>query len=217
MMIKAKIFFLFFLFALNSFAQPKMPFVITDSVTINSECKNMDKTKANAKNIIVKVEGEKKDWKDVWLPVIVALIVAFAAYKGVIMQSKATSISGFRVNWIEDLRLSYSKFLIALRNVDNKIRSGVINPRVYSKDEDEEDLQFLKTKIKLLLNNNATTNPDHVDFYQQLIQYMEEHKEYYRGEMTEEKANALEARKSKMEEVLADIFKKEWEKAKRFG
>jgi hypothetical protein len=217
MIMKAKIFFLLFLFALNSFAQPKKQVASSDSVTLSSVCKTIDTTKAGSQNIIVQVEGEEKDWKDVWLPVIVALIVAFAAYKGVIKQSKATSISGFRVNWIEDLRVSYSKFLIALRNVDNKIRSGVINPKVYSKDEDEEDLQFLKTKIKLLLNNNATTNPDHVDFYQQLIQYMEEHKKYYRGEMTEKKAYALEAKKSKMEEVLADIFKKEWEKAKRFG
>jgi hypothetical protein len=101
--------------------------------------------------------------------------------------------------------------------VDNKIRNGQINPSVYSKDSDEEDLQFLKTKIKLLLNHNPVTNPEHVDFYKKLLQYMEEHSAFYRGNMSADKANALDEKKAEIEEVLLVIFKKEWEKAKKFS
>lgn len=213
---KAKFLTLFLLFSMSSFAQKSKQNDFEDSTQSISYSAKIDTVINNIQPIIVRVEGERKDWKDITYAFLLALLVAIIAYYGVIKQSRASSISGFRVNWIEDLRVSYSKFLIALRNVDSKIRSGVINPRVYIKDSDEEDLQFYKTKIKLLLNNNPTTNSEHVNFYTQLVQYMEAHKEYYRGDMTDENSNAIEARKAQMEEVLSNIFKEEWEKAKKF-
>ncbi|MCW5932246.1 MAG: hypothetical protein KIS69_11375 [Bacteroidetes bacterium] len=211
---KAKLLLLLLLFTFITFAQQTKPLCVSDTGQTNVKAHNTANVAPQV--IYLKSESEKKDWSDIWLPIFAALLVTIGAYMGVLKQSKASSISGFRVNWIEDLRVSYSKFLIALRNVDNKIRNGTIDPNNYSKDDDEEDLQFLKTKIKLLLNHNPLRNPDHVEFYSCLLLYMEEHKDYYRGQPSDEKLQALDKRKAEMEEVLLNILKSEWEKAKKF-
>jgi|GEM_PF-7058590 len=211
---KAKLLPLLLFLSLNTIAQQSKLSCVSNTSQVNTKTHNS--VNEAPQIIYLKNETEKKDWTDIWLPIFAALLVTIGAYIGVLKQSKASSISGFRVNWIEDLRVSYSKFLIALRNVDNKIRNGTIDPNNYSKDDDEEDLQFLKTKIKLLLNHNPLRNPDHVDFYGYLLLYMEEHKDYYRGQPSDDKLQALDRRKAEMEEVLLNILKSEWEKAKRF-
>jgi len=168
---------------------------------------------------IVKVEStapEKKGWIENWLPLITALLVSLFAYRSVIKQSKASTVSTFRVKWIEDLRQSYSEFLVALRNVGDKIRSGQLNLYQYRKDEDAEKLQLLQTKIKLLLNHNQKTNPEHSEFWDKMLVYIEQHHEYYRGEYSEDTEQILDQQRIEMEEILLVIFKNEWEKAKNF-
>ena len=205
------------LLSFDSINQINFQITIPDSIVkVISKVEKTDLPKTETNNIILKIEDGEKDWTNLWT-LLAAVIIALGAYKGVILQSKASSISGFRVKWIEDLRESYSKFLIALRNVDNKVRLNQLNPLEYQKDEDAEQLQFLKSKIKLLLNHNAKTNPDHVDFWESLIHYMEDHKEFYRKSYSEETANLLDAQRVAMEAILLNIFKKEWEKAKKFG
>ncbi len=204
-----------FLFALSVFAQNKTAVVKTDSVlkTISANSK-IDSVKTEASNIYINVQGEEKSWWSDWLPFFATIVVAYAAYRGVIKQSKASSVSGFRVTWIEDLRVCYSKFLIALRNVDTKIRKGEIDLKKHSKDADVEELQFLKTKIKLLINHGET---EHIAFWEALTQYMQKHNEYYKGEYSIATEIELDKMRVKMEDLLLTIFKKEWDKAKNFG
>lgn len=202
-------------FYLGGYAQNKTVALKTDSnaktVSVNGK---FDSVKTSADNIYINLPGDEKSWWSDWLPFFATIIVAYAAYRGVIKQSKASSISGFRVNWIEDLRINYSKFLIALRNVDDKIRNGQLGIQQFSKDEDVENLNFLKTKIKLMLNHSET---EHIEFWEALTTYMQEHNEYYKGPFSEDKENELDQRRVVMEGFLLKIFKKEWQKAKNFG
>jgi hypothetical protein len=205
---------LFFLFA---FSTPIFACKIPVEKKPDSIVKSISKSDSlviGGNKTYININGEEKSWWSDWLPFLATLIVAYAAYRGVIKQSKASSVSGFRVNWIEDLRVNYSKFLIALRNVDNKIRLKLINPSKYSKDEDLEQVNFLRTKIKLMLNHSE---PEHIVFWEALTQYMLNHNEYYKGEFSEEKENELDSSRVKMEELLLVIFKKEWDKAKNLG
>lgn len=212
---KALITTLAYFFALSVFAQNKTAIVETDSVvkTISANTK-IDSIKTEASKIYINVQGEEKSWWSDWLPFFATIIVAYPAYRGVIKQSKASSVSGFRVTWIEDLRVSYSKFLIALRNVDSKIRKGEIDLAKHTKDSDVEDLQFLKTKIKLLINHGEA---EHIAFWEALTLYMQKHNEYYKGAYNEATEVELDKMRVKMEVLLLTIFKKEWDKAKNFG
>ena len=189
--------------------------VHNDSIAIITKDKS-----SNSPITIVKVESnssEKKGWIENWLPLITALLVSLFAYRSVIKQSKASTVSTFRVKWIEDLRQSYSEFLVALRNVGDKIRSGQLNLSQYRKDEDAEKLQLLQTKIKLLLNHNKETNPEHSEFWDKLLTYIEQHHQYYRGPYSEVTEQLLDRQRIEIEEVLLVIFKDEWEKAKNFN
>jgi hypothetical protein len=208
------IFFLFML-SLSAIAQNNNPDVKPDSIvkTVGANSK-IDSVKTEANKIYINVQGEEKSWWSEWLPFFATLMVAYAAYRGVIKQSKASSVSGFRVTWIEDLRVCYSKFLVALRNVDNKIRLKTIDPKNFSKDEDWEQVNFLKTKIKLLINHSE---PEHIAFWEALTQYMQQHNEYYKGEFSEVKEIELDSMRVQIEQLLLTIFKKEWDKAKNFG
>lgn len=211
--------FLILIFSITtSFAQKKQLDTVTNVITKTISCNNkIDSVKTKAENIYIKVEGEQKSFFSDWLPFLATLLVAYAAYRGVIKQSKASSVSGFRVKWIEDLRVSYAEFLIALRNVDNKIRLGTIDLSQYQRDEDLDKVQFLKTKIKLLLNHNETSDKEHVDFWKALLQYMDDHRTYYKGDFSEMRENELDQKRVAMERLLLTIFKKEWDKAKNLG
>lgn len=201
-----------------SFAQKKQLDTVTNVITKTISCNNkIDSVKTKTENIYIKVEGEQKSFFSDWLPFLATLLVAYAAYRGVIKQSKASSVSGFRVKWIEDLRVSYAEFLIALRNVDNKIRLGTLDLSQYQRDEDLDKVQFLKTKIKLLLNHNETSDKEHVDFWKALLQYMDDHRTYYKGDFSETTENELDQKRVAMERLLLTIFKKEWDKAKNLG
>jgi len=215
---KSKLFFLSLIFSTTSFAQKKQQDTVANAITKTiSGINQTDSVKTKAENIYIKVEGEEKSfWAD-WLPILVTLLVAYAAYRGVIKQSKASSVSGFRVKWIEDLRVSYAEFLIALRNVDNKIRLGTLDLSQYQRDEDIDKVQFLKTKIKLLLNHNETSDKEHVDFWKALLQYMDDHRTYYKGAFSELTENELDQKRVVMERLLLSIFKREWDKAKNLG
>ncbi len=204
-----------FVFSLGMFGQGKhdknAPTAGSQVISANVQ---IDSVRTDGNKTALYVTSETKKWWSDWLPFVATLIVAYAAYRGVIKQSKASSISGFRVNWIEDLRVSYSKFLIALRNVDSKLRTQGFDLRQNTKDEDLEQLQFLRTKIKLLINHGET---EHIAFWEALTQYMQQHNEYYRGDYSEEKELELDKMRVQIEQLLLTIFKKEWDKAKNFG
>jgi hypothetical protein len=214
-MIKAFYISLFIAFSLGVFAQNKIAIVKTDSVvkTISVNTK-IDSVKTEANKIYINVQGEEKNWWSDWLPFFATIIVAYAAYRGVIKQSKASSVSGFRVTWIEDLRVCYSKFLVHLRNVDTKIRLKKIEPKNYTKDEDWEQVNFLKTKMKLMLNHSED---EHIAFWEALTQYMTDHNNFYRSQNSLISEQDLDQKRVQIEDLLLTIFKKEWDKAKNFG
>lgn len=172
---------------------------------------------------IIKIEDSYQDngknWYDKWLPLCSAFIVAVLAYLGVIKQSKAQTVSNFRVKWIDELRTSYSEFQVTLRNVGAKIRDGQLSLSSYNKDEDAEKLQLLQTKIKLLLNHDPKKQPEHVEFWSKLVKYIDYNHRYYKGKYIGKNRveNFLDKKRIEIEDVLLVIIKNEWSKAKKFG
>lgn len=173
----------------------------------------------NNQNLHVFVDADdlKRDRLEYWLPLLSAIIVAFFAYKGVIKQSKAQTVSNFRVNWVNEIRTTYSEFQVKLKNVGGKIRSGQLSLKEYHKDEDIENLQFLQTKIKLLLNHNGKTHPEHVKFWGMLLEYINKHHSYYNGPYSEDVENELDQERVQLEELLLVILKNEWDLIKKFN
>ena len=82
------------------------------------------------------------------------------------------------------------------------------------KCESEEQIKII---LKLLLNHNESTDLEHVAFWKALLQYMDDHREYYKGAFSEAIENELDQKRVAMERLLLNIFKKEWDKAKQFN
>ncbi|MCH8904471.1 MAG: hypothetical protein IIA45_11215 [Bacteroidetes bacterium] len=166
---------------------------------------------------VLQQKGEKKNPSyESWLLFIAAIIIAIGAYLGTNQQTRGNTISGFRVKWIEDLRMSYSEFNVALKNVGHKIRAGELDPIKVTKDQDVDNMRLLQTRIKLMLNHSGT-DIEHVQFYEKFLIYIDKNKTFYsRKRGITELEKEINDLRFEIEDLLLTIFKSEWEKAKKF-
>lgn len=151
--------------------------------------------------------------KDILIPLVIGLL----AFYSIKVQTKGSSVSTFRVNWIEQLRSNYSEFYVALHKVGSKYRAGLLQPHDYKDDPDAEKMLLMRAKIKLLLNHNKVTDPEHKEFWDKLVDYMVSFQTYYSsGKLSDETESELDQKRIDIEDILLVIFKKEWNKAKNF-
>lgn len=168
---------------------------------------------------------------DKWIGWAIAIGTILSVYAAANRQTKGSSISNFRVKWIEDLRLAYTECYTVLQNVCHKMSTNTLVPG----DPDLDKLRLTQTKIKLMLHHPniqaqpsryrrfvrfITSQPDdkeHTRFWRGLLRYIETSQAHASlGAASPYNPITIDNLRLELEKILLVIFKKEWDKAKRF-
>lgn len=215
---KIIILFLSLIFSTSLFAKDSIP-TKRDTVTVIKQISYLntesEKELSVIKEKIDRLINAEKPWTEVWMPYIIAIIVMYGGIYAATKQSKASSISSFRVKWIEDLRIAYSEYYSTSQKVGYKIKINKLNNPI--EDEDMVKLRFIEARIKLMLHHNKK-DQEHIDFWSKFLQFIELNHNYYSsGAILTELEKQIDDLRLEMEDILLVIFKKEWEKAKKLS
>jgi hypothetical protein len=132
-----------------------------------------------------------------------AVIGAAIAYLVGRQQFKANVVSANRQTWINALRDTVSEYQSSVNGMTVFLSAGKYNTSEFHERFDR--LEFLRAKIKLLINPNEA---DH----QKLVEIVSGQKP---GQLTDEELSRMIASQNELTVVTQKILKREWERVKK--